>query len=80
VIHVLEALAAIGGYALFLFIRPHKNCWWCRGWGVKGRRRSSCRWCSGTGTRFRLGARLVHRGAALIIRRIAEYRRERRDS
>ena len=78
--HVLMALLLLGGYALFLLIRPQKNCWRCRGWGTRGRRRSACRWCGGTGTRFRLGARLVHRGAALIIRHVTERRRERRDS
>lgn len=78
--HVLVALALAGGYALFLLIRPQKNCWRCHGWGARGRRRSSCRWCGGTGSRFRLGARLLHRGAALALRYAAERHRERRDS
>lgn len=78
-IHILEGVAVLTGYVVFLFIRPQANCWWCRGWGVKGRRKSSCRWCSGTGTRFRLGARLVHRGAAVALRRAAALYLEWKD-
>lgn len=65
--HVLAVLVLLGGYALFLLIRPHKPCRRCRGWGTKGRRRAACPRCFGTGTRFRLGARAVHR-ALLAIR------------
>lgn len=65
--HVLMTLILLGGYALFVFIRPQANCRRCRGWGARGRRRSACRRCGGTGTRFRPGARLVHR-AILTIR------------
>ncbi len=61
---VLIVLALAAGYTLFLFIRPTRTCRRCRGWGAKGRRRSYCTRCGGTGRRFRLGARLVHRGAA----------------
>jgi DnaJ-class molecular chaperone len=67
VTHVLAALILLGGYALFLLIRPQKNCFRCRGWGARGRRRAACRCCGGTGTRFRLGARVAHR-AVLTIR------------
>jgi hypothetical protein len=77
--HVLMALALLAGYAVFLFIRPQKPCRRCRGWGARGRRRKAGRRCGGTGTRFRLGARLVHRGAALAMRYAAERLRERRD-
>jgi len=49
---------------LFLLARPTRTCRSCSGWGAKGRRRSYCTRCGGTGRRFRLGARLVHRGAA----------------
>ena len=76
---ILRALAVLAGYAVFLLIRPQTRCWFCRGWGMKGRRRKQCRWCDGTGTRFRLGARLVHRGAAVAKRYIAERLRERRN-
>ena len=73
---VLIVLAALAGYALFLLIRPEKTCRSCRGWGAKGRRRSYCARCGGTGKRFRLGARLVHRGAAEVYR----YARKRMES
>ena len=73
---VLIALAAIAGYALFLLVKPEKTCRSCRGWGAKGRRRSYCTRCGGTGKRFRLGARLVHRGAAEAYR----YARKRMES
>lgn len=61
---VLIALALTAGYAVFLLARPTRTCRRCRGWGARGRRRSYCTRCGGTGRRFRLGARLVHRGAA----------------
>ena len=73
---VLIALALIAGYALFLLVRPSKTCWSCRGWGARGRRRSYCTRCGGTGKRFRLGARLVHRGAAEAYR----YARKRMEA
>jgi DnaJ-class molecular chaperone len=76
VTQVLIALAAIAGYALFLLVKPEKTCRSCRGWGAKGRRRSYCTRCGGTGKRFRLGARLVHRGAAEAYR----YARKRMES
>lgn len=73
---VLLALGATAGYALFLLARPAKTCRSCRGWGAKGRRRSYCTRCGGTGKRFRLGARLVHRGAAEACR----YARKRMET
>ena len=73
-IHVLVILGLLAGYAVFLIARPDKQCRSCGGWGAKGRRRSACPRCHGTGRRFRLGARLVHRGAAQAYR----YARERR--
>ncbi len=71
----LIVLALIAGYAVFLLIRPTKTCKSCSGWGARGRRRSYCTRCSGTGRRFRLGARLVHHGAAEAYR----YARKRLD-
>jgi DnaJ-class molecular chaperone len=65
---VLLVLGAAAGYSLFLLARPMKTCRSCRGWGAKGRRRSFCARCGGTGKTFRLGARLVHRGAAAAYR------------
>lgn len=73
---VLLVLGATAGYALFLLMRPTKTCRSCSGWGAKGRRRSYCTRCGGTGKRFRLGARLVHRGAAEAYR----YARKRMES
>lgn len=74
--HILQVLAALTGYAGFLLIRPDKPCRKCQGWGAHTRRRgrTSCSRCQGTGRRFRLGARLVHRGAALAIRRYLEWK------
>ena len=74
---ILMALAIIAVYALYALIRPQTTCRRCRGWGTKGRRRSACPRCGGTGTRFRLGAVLVHRGTALAIRRLHEWRNGR---
>jgi DnaJ-class molecular chaperone len=76
VTHILIVLALLAGYALFLLIRPMKACRSCSGWGAKGRRRSYCTRCSGTGRRFRLGASLVHRGAAAAYR----YARTRKEA
>jgi DnaJ-class molecular chaperone len=66
--HVLIVTAAIAGYAVFLLIKPEKRCRKCGGWGARGKRRAYCPRCQGTGKRFRLGARLVHRGAATAYR------------
>lgn len=51
--HVLVALALVAVYVLFLLVFPTKRCS-CG---------SRCGRCKGTGRRFRLGARLVHRGS-----------------
>ena len=61
---VLLVLGATAGYAVFLLVRPEKTCRRCSGWGARGKRRTYCSRCQGTGKRFRLSARLVHRGAA----------------
>ena len=66
----LSSLALGAGWVVFLLIRPSKTCRSCAGWGAKGRRRSYCPRCGGTGKRFRIGARLVHRGAAEAYRYI----------
>ena len=76
--HVLVVLALIAAYIVFVLVRPQKPCRRCRGWGVKGRRRRSCPRCQGTGTHFRLGAPLIHRGKALVLRYLIEQARERR--
>lgn len=60
-IHVPVILGLLGGCALFLLVLlvlPDKACRSCARY--RGR---PCRRCFGTGRRFRLGARLVHRGA-----------------
>ncbi len=72
---LLIVLLFILGYAVFALVKPDKACGKCSGWGLKTRRRRSkaCPRCKGTGKQFRLGARLVHSGAAQVI----EYVRER---
>lgn len=72
---VLYVLAVAAGYAVFVLVRPQRSCRRCSGWGSKGkrrRRRSACAGCGGSGVRFRLGAPLVHRGKALLIRHVRE--------
>lgn len=72
---VLYVLAVVAGYVVFVLARPQRRCRRCSGWGSKGlrrRRRAACSRCGGSGVRFRLGAPLVHRGKALIIRRVRE--------
>jgi DnaJ-class molecular chaperone len=71
VTHVLIVLALIAGYAVFLLIRPTRACRRCSGWGARNKRRghrSYCARCKGTGRTFRLGSRIVHRGAAEAYR------------
>jgi hypothetical protein len=68
---VLAALAVLLAYAVFVFLRPQTACRRCA-----RRRRAACRRCKGTGVRFRLPARLVHRGAVMAMR----YVREKRES
>lgn len=61
------------GWALFVLIRPAKDCGKCSGWGMKGRGKP-CPRCDGTGKRFRFLARAVHKGVVLAI----DYVRDRR--
>jgi len=70
----LIILAAIAVYAVFALVRPDKACGKCSGWGLRTRRRRSkaCPRCKGTGKQFRLGARLVHSGAAQVIKYVRE--------
>ena len=72
--HVLIALAVIAAYVVFVLVKPDRPCGRCGGWGARGklRRRSACGRCGGSGRRFRPGAPLVHRGKALVIRRVRE--------
>ena len=56
--HALVVLGLLAGYALFVLVSPMKACGSCQ--GHRGR---PCPRCAGTGRRFRLGARLIHRGA-----------------
>jgi len=74
---ILIILAAVAVYAVFVLVKPDKACGKCSGWGLKTRRRRSkaCSRCKGTGKQFRLGARLVHGGAAQAMK----YMRERRE-
>ena len=77
---VLIVLALIAGYAVFLLVRPDKTCRACSGWGARGRRRSACTRCGATGKRFRVGARLVHWGAAAAYRYARDYARKRMEA
>ena len=79
-IHVLVILALVPAYAVFLLVKPDKQCRSCRGWGAKGRRRAACSRCGGTGKRFRIGARLVHHGAAEAYRYARAYIRARKEA
>jgi hypothetical protein len=74
--HVLAIAAVAAAYVLFVAVRPQKRCGRCRGWGVKGRRRSQCPRCSGTGTRFWPGARLVHAALAAVARYLRARRQQ----
>ena len=54
--HVLVILGLAAFWALFVLVSPTKACGSC------ARHRGPCPRCGGSGRRFRLGARLVHRG------------------
>jgi hypothetical protein len=60
---VLAILGLAALYALFVLVSPTKACSSC------ARHRGPCPRCKGTGRRFRLGARLVHRGAVRAYKR-----------
>ncbi|HZR53621.1 MAG TPA: hypothetical protein VFB06_29455 [Streptosporangiaceae bacterium] len=60
--HVLIVLVLVTAYGLFVLVFPDRPCR-CAG---------RCRRCKGTGRRFRLGARLVHRG---VVKGYREARR-----
>lgn len=74
VTQILIALAVLGVYVLFVAAVPARSCPRCSGWGAKTKRRKprACGRCQGTGTTFRPGARLVHKGAAQVIRYLRE--------
>ena len=65
--HVLIALAVLAGWALFVYVRPTKACGSCAG------REGPCPRCRGTGRRFRVGARLVRRGAVMLYLAAREH-------
>jgi len=79
---LLIVLAAIVIYAVFALVKPDKACGKCSGWGLKTRRRRSkaCPRCKGTGRPFRLGARLVHGGAAQAVKYVRERAEQRREA
>jgi DnaJ-class molecular chaperone len=58
----LFILAAIAGYALFLYFCPLRSCPRCHGTRITqaGRRTGMCRRCRGTGRIRRIGATAVH--------------------
>jgi hypothetical protein len=66
VAHVLVGLAAFAAWVLFVLVRPHRRCTWCKGtrrsqrhrwWGKTG----ACRKCKARGRHKRIGAVTVHR-------------------
>lgn len=67
--HFLILLALVAAYGLFVLVSPMKACGACQ--RHRGR---PCPRCGGTGRRFRIGARLVHRGAV----KAHQQRRQRR--
>lgn len=75
-IHLLAVLALIAAYAVFVRFKPDTACGKCNGWGhrAKRRRNRACNRCKGTGRKFRPGARLVHKAAAMAIKYIRERR------
>ena len=66
--NLLILLAVLAIYALSLLAKPEKRCPTCKGYGIKGWRRRPCRRCGGVGIRFRLGAPLVHRASARLLK------------
>jgi hypothetical protein len=67
--HLLVVLGLLAGYALFVLASPMKACGSCQ-----RHRGHPCPRCGGTGRRFRLGARLIHRGAVKAHKRARERR------
>ena len=79
--HVFAVPVIAPIWALYVLIWPHKPCSRCSGWGSRRRRkRSACSRCDGTGIRFRLSARLVHKGAALAVRSGRGWLERRREA
>jgi hypothetical protein len=71
--HLLVVLGLAAAYALLLLVSPMKACGACA--RHPGR---PCPRCQGTGRRFRIGARLVHRGMVKARRRSRDRHGERR--
>jgi hypothetical protein len=67
--HVLVILGLLAAYAVLVLIFPTRACASC------ARHRGPCPRCNGSGRRFRLGARLVHRGAAQAHKQARRNRR-----
>jgi DnaJ-class molecular chaperone len=82
VTQVLIVLAFLFGYAVFVLVKPEKDCRKCSGWGQGTRRRrtSACGRCKGTGKQFRLGARLVHGGVVLAVKSARDWLERRREA
>lgn len=66
--HVLAILGLAALWALFVYLSPTKTCRSC------ARSRGPCPRCKGTGRRFRLGARLVRRGALKAYQEVSNWR------
>ena len=80
--HVFAVPVLLVIWVLYVLIWPEKPCYRCSGWAArsKGKRKpKACPSCKGTGVRFRLSARLAHKGAATAHRALRE-RAARRES
>jgi hypothetical protein len=85
---VAVMLLAVLGRAVFLYLRPYRECRWCRRGGLLGgsllaraaghqpgrRRKRRCWRCKGTRLTRRIGARQVHK-VRLSLQQASEERR-----
>jgi len=79
--HVLDGLALLAAWSVFVYFGPRKRCRKCRGWGSKKRRRrKACGRCQGTGRRMRLSAVLVHHAARIAKAQVREAIARRREA
>lgn len=81
---ILVVLGLLGGYAVFVALKPKMDCTKCNGWGSRNKRtrrgRSACGKCGATGRQFRPGARLVHSGILLAVEAVREHLEQRREA
>lgn len=79
---LLIALAALGCWAVSVYVYPFRHCGRCGGTGRKPgstrRRFDLCRRCSGTGRVQRTGSRAAHRAVLSVRSEMARERQRRR--